>query len=160
MRHGLDAGLSPVRVFRHQSASGPRDGRALAATLADRLAAGESLEDALAPDRSRFPLLFVELIAVGEQTGRLAETFRALESYFDTVRSARRDFGKAMIWSAIMGVAAVLTVALMLLVLGLIAPAGGQAFDPLRPRPDGAVRRDGRDRRRGHGGGHRRVPVP
>src|SRR4051794_27824044 len=30
MRHGLHAGLSPVRVFRHQAKSGPAAGRALA----------------------------------------------------------------------------------------------------------------------------------
>ena len=138
LRHGLHAGLSPVRVFRQQAKSGPAAARSLAATLADRLEKGDSLEDALAPDRGKVPLLFAELVAVGEQTGRLVETFEALEHYFETVTAARRDFLKALTWPMFMAVSAVAIIALLILVMGLI-PGG---FDPLGlglTGPGGAV---------------------
>ena len=79
LRYSLSAGLDPVKVFKQQAKSGPRPLRALAGELAGKLAAGESLEDALEPHRNKFPPLFVELVAVGEQTGRLEDTFQELE---------------------------------------------------------------------------------
>src|SRR5262245_8719517 len=102
LRHGIDVGLSPVRIFRQQAKSGPTPLRPLAATLADRLEDGESLQDALKPEAYRFPLLFVELIAVGEQTGRLTETFEELEDYFETVLSSRKQLAAALVWPGIM----------------------------------------------------------
>lgn len=142
LKHGLNAGLSPVKIFRQQAKGGPVAGRVLAAELADRLEKGESLEDALADHRPRFPLLFVELTTLGEKTGRLTETFAELERYFDDAVSARKQFAAALTWPAIMYVSSVLTVAVMVLVLGLITPAGGKAFDPLGlglMGPSGAV---------------------
>jgi type IV pilus assembly protein PilC len=127
LRHGLHAGLSPVRVFRQQAKSGPAAARPLAKTLADRLEQGDSLEDALAPHRGKVPLLFAELVAVGEQTGRLTETFGVLEQYFETVLAARRAFLKALTWPLFMAGSAVMVVALLILVMGLI-PGG---FDPI-----------------------------
>lgn len=127
LRHGLHAGLSPVRVFRHQAKSGPTSARPLADEIAGRLEKGDSLEDALGQDRHRFPLLFVELIAVGEQTGRLVEAFETLESYFDSLLATRRQFVRALIWPGIMYVGAVMTVTLLLFIMGMI-PGG---FDPI-----------------------------
>jgi type IV pilus assembly protein PilC len=131
LRHGIDVGLSPVRIFRQQAKSGPSALRPLADTLADRLEDGESLQDALKPEAHRFPLLFVELIAVGEQTGRLTETFEELEHYFETVLTSRKQFYAALIWPGIMYVSAIFVIAVMLAVLGMIAPTPGQALDPL-----------------------------
>ncbi len=127
LKHGLNIGLSPVKVFRQQARGGPVAGRPLAATLADRLEKGESLEDALADHRGRFPTLFLELTTLGEKTGRLTETFTELERYFDDVLSARKQFASALMYPAIMYVASVMTVAVMVLVLGLL----GGGFDPL-----------------------------
>src|SRR5690348_16154747 len=123
MKHGLDVGLTPVRIFRQQAKTGPSQLRALAAALADRLEEGDSFQDALKPDAHRFPLLFVELIAVGEQTGRLTETFGELEDYFQTVVSSRKQLHAALVWPGIMYVSAILVIAILLLVLGLIAPS-------------------------------------
>ena len=131
LRHGLDIGLSPVRIFRQQAKSGPAAGRELAVALADRTAAGESLADALRADRARLPTLFVELTAVGEETGRLTETFTVLEDYFVTAAANRKLFLAALVWPCFMYLSAVGVIALMLLVLGLLAPAGGKPFDPL-----------------------------
>lgn len=134
LKHGLDIGLSPVKIFRQQSRGGPPAGRAVAAALADRLEQGESLEDALADHRSRFPVLFLELTALGEQTGRLTETFAELERHFDDAIATRKQFASALVYPTVMYVAAVGIVALMVLVLGLIggavAPFGKSVLGP------------------------------
>jgi type IV pilus assembly protein PilC len=126
LKHGADIGISPVKTFRQQAKSGPTQGRPLASDLADRLARGESLQDALDPDRDRLPLLFYELTVLGERTGRLTETFAELEHYFEAVVSARKQLYAALTWPAIQYVGAILTVFLMLFVLGLLGGA-----DPL-----------------------------
>ena len=90
LRHGIGIGLSPVKIFKQQAKSGPPTARALATKIAERLAQGSSLENAMKPDRSKFPPLMIELVAVGEKTGRLTETFEELEHYFEQSVSARK----------------------------------------------------------------------
>lgn len=127
LRHGLDVGLSPVKVFRQQAASGPSALRPVADRIADRLDTGESLEDALRPEAARFPPLFVELVTVGEQAGRLPDVFAELEDHFETVKQTRRTFLRLLIWPAIQYVGAILVITIMLLVLGIL----GSGLDPL-----------------------------
>jgi type II secretory pathway component PulF len=127
LRHGLDVGLSPVRVFRQQARSGPAALRPVADRLADRLETGDSLEDALKPEANRFPLLFVEMIAVGEHAGRLPDVFAELEDYFETVRLTRKDFFRMLAWPLMQYVGAILVVTILLLVLGAL----GSSLDPL-----------------------------
>ena len=131
LRFGLDAGLSPVKLFKQQAKSGPAEGREVAQDIAAQLARGESVADAARRHRPRFPALFLELVEVGEQAGRLGETFRELEAYFEASNSAARAFRAAMIWPAFTYCGAVLIVAFMLMVLGALASPGTKPFDPL-----------------------------
>jgi type IV pilus assembly protein PilC len=131
LRHSVDIGLPLPKIFRQQGKSGPEAGRTLALSLAERLDDGQSLRQAMKPDLDKFPPLFVELVGVGEKTGRLTEIFETLEHYFETVIESRKKFTSALIWPGIMYVAAIFVIAAMLLVLGLIAPANGKGFDPL-----------------------------
>lgn len=131
LRFGLDAGLSPVKLFKQQAKSGPAEGREVAKDIAAHLAEGESVGDAVRRHRTRFPDMFIELVEVGEQAGRLGETFRELETYFEASHSAARQFRAAMIWPAFTYCGAVLIIAFMLLVLGALAKPGDKPFDPL-----------------------------
>lgn len=131
LRLGLDAGLSPGKLFKQQAKSGPTEGRETAADIAARLGKGESVADALRHHRTRFPEMFLELVDVGERAGRLADTFRELETYFDAAHAAARQFRTAMIWPAFTYCGAVLIIAFMLLVLGTLATPGTKPFDPL-----------------------------
>lgn len=131
LHHGLDVGFSPAKVFSKQAKSGPAKSRALAGEIAARLGKGSSLEDAMGPHRHRFPTLFVELVTVGEQSGRLTETFGELERHFGMLQTARKQFLQALIWPAVSYFGAIGVVAFMLLILGMLAPAGSKPFDPL-----------------------------
>ncbi len=127
LKHSLGAGLDPVRIFRQMAKSGPRALRGIAKDVAGKLEAGESLEDAFAPHQDRFPPLFVELVAIGEQTGRLEVTFDELERYYETSLRVQRDFRSQMAYPAIQFLAAVFIVSALIFVLGLI----GSKMDPL-----------------------------
>jgi type IV pilus assembly protein PilC len=96
----------------------------VAAAVAEKLAAGSSLEDALAPYRGHFPPLFLELIAVGEQTGRLEDTFRELEQYYESNLGVQRNFRAQMTYPAIQFVAAVFIIAGLIWVLGILGESG------------------------------------
>jgi type IV pilus assembly protein PilC len=131
LKHGLDIGLPLPKIFRQQAKSGPTEARTLANQLADRLQAGESLAEVFKAERSRFPSLLVELVHIGEETGRLTETFVVLEDYFEMVRTNRKRLASALVWPIMVYISAVVIVAIMICVLGMIAPSGTKAFDPL-----------------------------
>src|SRR5438105_6125616 len=130
-RHGLAAGLSLVDVFRQQAERGPMTMRPIIAAIHDRLNRGEGLEDALKAEGDRLPALFVTMAAVGEQTGHLPEAFAELERYYELQWTLRRRFLADIAWPVFQFVMAIGVIALMLLVLGLIAPAGTTPMDPI-----------------------------
>jgi len=127
LKHGLKAGLSPLKIFRQQAKSGPVPLRSMAASVADGIKNGRSLADSFAPFGGKLPMLFMEMIAVGEKSGKLPEVFEELERYYDSQIDARRTFIQAITWPVMSYIAAVVVVAIMVLVLGLI----GGKFDPL-----------------------------
>lgn len=131
LRLGLDAGLSPVKLFKQAAKSGPAEGREVAADIAAKLGKGDSVTDALRHHRARFPEMLIELVDAGEQAGRLPDVFRELETYFEAAHAAARQFRAAMIWPAFTYIGSVFVVAGMLLVLGMLAPSGTTPFDPL-----------------------------
>ena len=124
LHHSLAAGLDPVRIFRSQAKSGPRALREVAEDVAAKLGKGDSLEDAFEPYRNRFPPLFIELVAVGEQTGRLEDTFRELELYYESTLSIQRNFRSQMAYPAIQFVLAVLVISGLIFILGVLASSG------------------------------------
>jgi type IV pilus assembly protein PilC len=127
LRYSLSAGLNPVRIFKQQAKSGPRALRALAGELAQQLADGASLEDALEPHRDRFPPLFLELVAVGEQTGRLEDTFQQLEEYYQSLLTMQRNFRAAMVYPIIQYIAAVCIISGLIFILAIL----GSKMDPI-----------------------------
>jgi type II secretory pathway component PulF len=122
--HSLGAGLDPVRIFKQQAKSGPRQLRDVAEVVAAKLGAGESMEDAFEPYQNRFPPLFLELVAVGEQTGRLEDTFRELEEYYESTLTIQRNFRSQMAYPAIQFVLAVLILSGLIWILGMLAGSG------------------------------------
>lgn len=126
LRFSLSAGLDPVRIFKQQGKSGPRPLRALAKEFAKKLSKGDSLRDALEPHRDKFPPLFVELVAVGEHTGRLEDTFAELEAYYSAALTTQRNFRAQMMYPAIQFTAAVLIISGLIFIMGVL----GIKMDP------------------------------
>ncbi len=121
LRVMLDAGLSLQQTFAQQGSKGPVELRPVASRVAERLAQGESLEDALEPEREGFPELFLDLVAIGEQTGHLAEIFQELEHYYEYQVRIRKQFFAEIAWPVFQLVAAIFVIALLIFILGYIA---------------------------------------
>lgn len=127
LHHGLDVGLSPVRIFRQQARTGPLALRDVADRIAARLEEGDSISEALQPETGRFPVLFVESVAVGEQTGRLSDILGELEAHYTNLQQARSRLFVSMLWPGFSLFAAIGVITLMILIVGMIAPG----MDPL-----------------------------
>ncbi|VTR96674.1 type II secretion system F family protein [Tuwongella immobilis] len=131
-RHGLGAGVSLTRILSQQAEKGPAKLRPIAARLLPRIDAGESLTDALAPEKQAFPPMFLDLISIGEQTGHLPEIARELEEYFQLQVQLRRNFYQKITWPVFQFVAAIGIIAGLYVILGIIAESNqSQPMDPL-----------------------------
>jgi type II secretory pathway component PulF len=124
LKHSVGAGLPVERIFRQMAKSGAFQLRPMAEEIALKLENGDSLEDALEPHRDRFPPLFVELVAIGEQSGQLEDTFRELEQYYETTLRVQRNFRSQMAYPAIQFVLAVLVISAFIWIMGMINGGG------------------------------------
>jgi len=88
---------------------------------------GESLADALEPTGEFFPLLFRELIDVGEQTGHLDAVLAQLAEHYQTRLSMRRTFLAAIAWPVIQLGIALIFIGLVIWLMGILREATGNS---------------------------------
>ena len=131
LRHNLSAGLSLVDVFRQLARKGPLRVRPIAERIRQQVERGESLEDALQPDRAAFPPLFMAMAVVGEQSGNLPEVFGELERYFVLQLQLKRQFWGQIAWPLFQLIAGIFVIAGMIWLIGILSPVTSQPWDPL-----------------------------
>jgi type IV pilus assembly protein PilC len=130
----VDAGIPIGKAFdlASQKSSDPRCRRAMTEISTD-LRRGLDVTDAMRARGQAFPETMVELVGVAEQTGALPEVLKSLAGHYENNIRLRRTFLSAIAWPAFQLVAAILVVALMLYILGIIAEsrAGSKPIDVL-----------------------------
>jgi type IV pilus assembly protein PilC len=136
MRHPLSGGLTLRETLDLLASRGPLFVRPAADALAKDLKAGWSLADALAHQSGRFPPLFVGVMVVGEESGKLPELLAMLERHYAVRTSLRSTFVSAITIPVLQFVFATLVIAALIVILGLVAqmrPPGSEpaAMDPL-----------------------------
>lgn len=118
---GLEAGLDVRRVWARETSG--RMTPALRRAMEDVSAAvgrGETLTDALAETGSFFPGLFLELTAVGEQTGKLAEVLKRLAEHYEHQLKLRRAFLSAIAWPMLQLGAAICVIGALIYLMGAL----------------------------------------
>jgi type IV pilus assembly protein PilC len=130
LRHNLEAGLTLRHVFRQQAERGPQPVRPVARRISRDLEQGESLTSALEKEASHFPVIFVSLSKVGEESGNLPEVLADLEKYFVLQQRLRRQFYNQIAWPVIQMVVAIFVISGMIYVLALLS-SGNRPYDPL-----------------------------
>src|SRR5262249_36327996 len=83
---------------------------------------GTDIAQALREQGKYFPELMIDMVSVGEQTGSLPEVLDGLADHYENVVRLRRMLIAMITWPAIQLVAAILNVALVIYVLGILAP--------------------------------------
>lgn len=129
----LDAGVDIKKAF-EISANKLTNAkmRRVVSDLEHQIRQGEDVSAAMAEHDGYFPNLMIDMVAVGEQTGNLPEVLRSLSEHYENRVRFRRDFVAVIIWPCFQFVAAVLIMALLIFVLGIIADTrGGDAIDVL-----------------------------
>jgi type IV pilus assembly protein PilC len=133
LRHYLGAGIQLLDVFKQLARKGRSGLRPIAERISLDLQQGDSLEKALEKEEESFPPMFLSMVSVGEDTGMLAEVFAELEKFFSRQLKLQRDFRSQITWPVIQLVLAILVIAGLILVLGMLPlPEGnGPRYDPL-----------------------------
>jgi type II secretory pathway component PulF len=117
----LHAGLDARQVFERESGVGPAAQRRHMASIAREVNAGVSVADAMRAERGFFPKLALEMVDIGEQTGKLDRTFGQLSDHYENIRELRRVFFTGLIWPGIQLAAAVAIVGFLIWIMGLLA---------------------------------------
>jgi type IV pilus assembly protein PilC len=90
-----------------------------------RVQEGAEISEALRERQGYFPPLMTDMVTIGEHTGALPEILTGLSSHYENLAKLRRTFLGTIALPMIQLIAAIGIIALMILVLGLIASAGG-----------------------------------
>ncbi|MDB5307041.1 MAG: epsF 4 [Gemmataceae bacterium] len=133
LRYALSSGMMLRDAMDLLSREGTGAIRPVAARVATDLKAGWSLQEALRKQEASFPPLFLALTAVGEESGNLPEVMGELEKYYLTQQKLRRDFFSDISWPLVQFIAAVLIIAGLILILGMLPVKAGNKdqVDPL-----------------------------
>lgn len=121
---GLHAGVDIRRVFENESMRGSARQRAEMSQIRERINGGDTLTAAIKGGNGYFPTLFVEMVEVGERTGRLERVFFKLGDHYDQLVKMKRNFLIGIAWPMIELSIAILVIGLMIFILGIVAPAG------------------------------------
>jgi type II secretory pathway component PulF len=126
----LDAGIDILRVWEREAERAPGyRSRERVEAVRDAIRQGASLREALAAADEFFPPLFREIVEVGDQSGRLAESFAQLADHYEGQLHLRRTFLAALTWPIIELVVTLSVIGVLIWVPGAIARGREAAVD-------------------------------
>lgn len=129
----LESGVSITKSF--ELAAKKMGDRRLQQSIRDistDLKSGTDVTSAIRKQGSYYPELLVNMVSVAEQSGGLPEVLKALAEHYDHLLQMRKNFVRLIAWPVFQFVIAILVIALMILILGLIASGqGGKPIDVL-----------------------------
>ena len=97
-----------------------------------RLQSGEDVATAMRAQGGAFPPLMVDMVSVAEHSGALPEVLKSLAEHYENNLRLKKDFIGQITLPLIQLVAAILVIALLIWILGMIASSqGGEPLDVL-----------------------------
>ncbi len=123
----FDVGHDPQRIFKREGESRNRIYGSRMLDIANRVEAGGTLADAVRSQGNYFPDDFVQMIEVGERTGRLERVLSRLAAYYHELAELRTEFINSIIWPVTQLLLAVIVVGLLIYVPSVVS--GGDVGD-------------------------------
>ncbi|MFM9962163.1 MAG: type II secretion system F family protein [Planctomycetaceae bacterium] len=124
----LESGVDVRQSFKLASTkTGDSRVRLALAEIVLQIAAGNEISTSMRMQTGVFPELMIDMIEMSEGTGSLPEVLTHLAEHYENNLQLRRQFVGAIAWPAFQFVAAVLIIALMIVIFGMI---GGNANGP------------------------------
>jgi type IV pilus assembly protein PilC len=114
VRSGIDARKVWEMEERHASGSL----KTALGTIKDRVSAGGTVAEAMHQQNGFFPPMFVQMVAVGEHTGKLDEVLLRLAEHYEHQTSMKRMFWFGIAWPLFELVFAVLVIGLVIAITG------------------------------------------
>ena len=106
--------------------------RQISAEIVDELRKGTDVASAMRDRNGAFPELMIDRVHVADQTGSLPEVLKALADHYDNLVRLRRTFLGAIAFPIVQLLAAILIIAFLIWILGMIASnSGDKPFDIL-----------------------------
>lgn len=127
----FDIGHDPHKIFDRESKSKRRTYRNCMARIAQHVRNGGSLADAMRAQGNYFPQQFVQMIDVGESTGRLEIVMERLSKYYRGIANQKTEFWNSVTWPIVQLILAVIVVGVLIYVPSVVAPEAGAAADLL-----------------------------
>lgn len=127
----FDVGHNPYRAFKREANSASPGYRRRMKKIAKRVEDGGSLADAFRAQGNYFPDDFVQMVEVGERTGRLEVVLQRLSVYYQDLAELRSEFVSAIIWPVLQLGLTIIIVGVMIYVPAIIAPDAGDILDML-----------------------------
>jgi type II secretory pathway component PulF len=117
----LDAGIGVRKIWKDEAARATGFSKGYFKAVSEGISQGQSLTIALQATGSYFPLLFRELTAVGEETGRLEAIYHRLADQYEARLKMRRIFLGAIAWPMIQLCLAIGVIGLLIWIMGVIS---------------------------------------
>jgi type IV pilus assembly protein PilC len=130
LRYCITSGMMLREAMDLLAERGTKPVRRVARRVSADLRAGWGLEDALRRQRGAFPSLFLSLVSVGEESGNLPEVLGEVEKYYEMQLKLRRDFRQEIAWPIFQFVSAVLIIAGLIYVVGIVRPGAVREDEP------------------------------
>ena len=121
----LDAGLTvsdSVQIMQDDETS--KDGKVIMQSLIDALGLGESFAAAL-KSSGHFPRYMIHMVEIGEKTGRIVETLKALSEYYDRQVRLALTIKNSVLYPAIL---LVLMIVVVLILIVQVLPIFNDVF--------------------------------
>lgn len=90
-------------------------------SVSERLEQGDDVRAAFVAQNHYFPDLFIDMIAVAEETGTLPEVLKSLADHYENLLKLRRDFLGQIAMPIVQLVASIFIISGVIFVLGMIA---------------------------------------
>ncbi len=129
---GLHSGVGIMRLLEVEMKYGSQKHQFRVGQVYQKVKKGESLSNAMLAAEGYFPQLLVQMIHVGETTGRLERTILEVARLLEHRIKLRRIFIGGILWPMIQLTLGILVVGGLIWLQGILAPtASGPAFDAL-----------------------------
>ena len=128
----VKAGIDARRVWETEErhASGPL--KSALGSVREKVASGGTIAEGMDATDGYFPPMFVQMVAIGEQTGKLDEVLHRLAEHYEHLATMRRNFWLGVAWPLFELGFAVLIIGAVIFITGVISSSrGGEPIDVL-----------------------------
>jgi type II secretory pathway component PulF len=127
----VHSGVDARRVWETEERHASGGLKTALGTVRQHVVAGSAVAEGMHAS-GYFPPMFVQMVAVGEQTGKLDEVLKQLGAHYEHLSSMQRTFWIGIAWPLFELIFAVLIIGFVIFITGIIAAArGGDAIDVL-----------------------------